>query len=125
MLRKRILFIDDEDLLREAIYELLAGMGYEVTVKESGEEGVKAFVEDPEEFDLVLTDLMMLDMMGDKVAERITSIRPDIPVVVMTGTPDNLPPGKAKAASVCKVLGKPLTKAELREGLGAVLSDVC
>jgi len=43
----------------------------------------------------------------------------------MTGTPDNLPPGKAKAAGVCKVLGKPLTKAELREGLGAVLSDVC
>ncbi len=125
MLRKRILFIDDEDLLREAIYELLAGMGYEVTVKESGEDGVKAFVEDPEEFDLVLTDLMMLDMMGDKVAERITSIRPDIPVVVMTGTPDNLPPGKAKAAGVCKVLGKPLTKAELRERLGAVLSDVC
>ena len=125
MLRKRILFIDDEDLLREAIYELLAGMGYEVTVKESGEEGVKAFVEDPEEFDLVLTDLMMLDMMGDKVAERITSIRPDIPVVVMTGTPDNLPLSKAKAAGVCKVLGKPLTKAELREGLKGALSHDC
>jgi DNA-binding response OmpR family regulator len=36
MLRKRILFIDDEDLLREAIYELLTEMDYEVTVKERG-----------------------------------------------------------------------------------------
>ena len=123
MARKRILFIDDEDLLREAICGLLTEMGYEVTVEESGEEGFKTFAKHPGEFDLVLTDLMMLDMMGDEVAERIRSIRPDIPVVVMTGTPDNLPPGKAKAAGVYKVLGKPLTKAELREELRAALSN--
>ena len=125
MLRKRILFIDDEDLLREAIYELLTEMDYEVKVEETGEEAIKTFTEHPEEFDLVLTDLMMLDMMGDEIAERINSIRPDIPIVVMTGTPDNLPRGKAKAAGVCKVLGKPLTKAELREGLRGALSHDC
>ncbi len=125
MLRKRILFIDDEDLLREAIYDLLTEMDYEVTVEESGEKGVKTFIEHPGEFDLVLTDLMMLDMMGDKIAERISSILPDIPVVVMTGTPNNLPRGRAKAAGVCKVLGKPLTKAELREGLRCALSRNC
>ena len=78
-----------------------------------------------EEFDLVLTDLMMLGMMGDEIAERISSIRPDIPIVVMTGTPDNLPRGKAKAAGVCKVLAKPLTKAELGEGLRRALSHDC
>jgi two-component system cell cycle sensor histidine kinase/response regulator CckA len=122
MLRKRILFIDDEDLVREAIYELLTEMNYEVKVEETGDAAVRAFTEHPEEFDLVLTDLMMLDMPGDKIAERISSIRPDIPIVVMTGTPDNLPYGKAKAAGVCKVLCKPLTKAELREGLTSALS---
>jgi CheY-like chemotaxis protein len=120
--KKRILFIDDEDLLQEAIYELLTEMGYEVKVEETGEEAIRTFTEHPQEFDLVLTDLMMLDMMGDKIAERISSIRPDIPVVVMTGTPDNLPHGDAKAAGVCRVLGKPLTKAELREGLRRALS---
>ena len=125
MLRKRILFIDDEDLLREAIYELLTEMDYEVKVEETGDAAIKTFTEHPEEFDLVLTDLMMLDMMGDEIAERINSIRPDIPIVVMTGTPDNLPRGKAKAAGVCKVLGKPLTKAELREGLRRALSHDC
>jgi CheY-like chemotaxis protein len=125
MQKKRILFIDDEDLLREAISELLTEMGYEVKVEESGEEGVRIFTEHPEEFDLVLTDLMMLDMMGDEIAKRISSIRPDIPVVVMTGTPDNLPQSQAKAAGVCKVLPKPLTKAELREGLRGALSHDC
>jgi CheY-like chemotaxis protein len=125
MLRKRILFIDDEDLLREAISELLAEMDYEVKVAESGEEGIRTFMEHPGEFDLVLTDLMMLDVMGDMIAERISSIRPDIPVVVMTGTPHNLPRGKAKAKGVCKVLGKPLTKTELGEELTRALSHDC
>ena len=125
MLGKRILFIDDEDLVREAIYELLTDMNYEVRVEESGHAGMRVFTEHPGEFDLVLTDLMMLDMMGDKIAERISSIRPDIPIVVMTGTPDNLPLNKAKAVGVCKVLGKPLTKAELREGLRGALSHDC
>jgi CheY-like chemotaxis protein len=125
VLRKRILFIDDEDLLREAISELLAELGYEVEVEETGDAAVKTFTEHPDQFDLVLTDLMMLNMTGDVIAERINAIRPDIPIVVMTGTPDNLPLSKAKAAGVCKVLGKPLTKAELREGLRAALSDGC
>jgi len=121
MHKKRILFIDDEDLLREMMYDMLSDMDYEVKVEESGEEGVRTFTEHPQEFDLVLTDLMMLNMMGDEVARRIRSVRADIPVVVMTGTPDNLPRGKAEAAGVCRVLPKPLTKAELREGLRGIL----
>jgi CheY-like chemotaxis protein len=125
MAKKRVLFIDDEYLLREVIYEMLSEMDYEVKVEETGKEGVKTFAEHPEEFDLVLTDLLMLDMMGNEIAERISSIRPDIPVVVMTATPDALPRSKAKAAGVCKVLSKPLTKAELHEGLQKALSHDC
>lgn len=117
MLRKRILFIDDEYLLRELVYEILTDVGYEVDVEERGEDAVRTFTEHPEEYDLVLTDLMMLDMMGDEIAKRIRSIRPGMPVVVMTGTPDNFPHSKAEAAGVCKVLAKPLTRAELLEGL--------
>jgi CheY-like chemotaxis protein len=121
VLRKRILFIDDEPLLREAMWETLTEMGFEVTVAESGEKAIKIFIEHPEEFDLVLTDLMMLDMTGDRIAERIRSIRPDTPVVVMTALPDSLPHGKAEAAGIRKVLPKPLTRAELREGLKGIL----
>jgi CheY-like chemotaxis protein len=125
MRKKRILFIDDERLVREVIYEMLSDMDYDVKVEETGKEAIRTFIGRPEEFDLVLTDLMMFDMMGDEIAERISAIRPDIPVVVMTGTPDALPSSKAKAAGVCKVLAKPLTKAELREGLLGALSHDC
>lgn len=121
MARKRILFVDDECLTREVIYEMLTEMNYEVKVEKTGREAIKTFAEHPGEFDLVLTDLMMLDMKGDEIAARIRSIRPDLPVVVMTGTPQNLPRSKAESAGVCKVLPKPLTKAELDEGIRCAL----
>ena len=119
--KKRILFIDDEYFLRKLICEMLTTIDYEVKVEENGEKAVRTFIEHPEEFDLVLTDLMMPDMKGDEIAERIRSVRPNMPVVVMTGTPDNLPRSRAEAAGICKVLSKPLTIGELREGLQGVL----
>jgi DNA-binding NtrC family response regulator len=125
MLKKKILFIDDEYLLREVIYEMLTEMDYDVKVEETGKEAIKTFAEHPEEFDHVLTDLLMLDMMGDEIAGKIRAISPHMPVVVMTGTPDSLPPKKAEAAGVCTVLAKPLTRAELGEGLRRALSHDC
>ncbi len=119
--KKRILFIDDECLLRKLIYEMLTTIDYEVKMEESGEKAVGTFIEQPEKFDLVLTDLMMPGMRGDEIAERIRSVRPNMPVVVMTGTPDSLPRSRAEAAGICKVLSKPLTIGELREGLQGVL----
>ena len=121
MPKKRILFIDDEYFLRKLICEMLTTIDYEVKVEESGGKAVRTFIEHPEEFDLVLTDLMIPDMRGDEIAERIRSVRPNMPVVVMTGTPDNLPRSMAEAAGICKVLSKPLTMGELREGLRGVL----
>ena len=122
MARKRILFIDDEELIREIMYDMLTDMNYEVLVEETGEEAVKTFAKRPGAFDLVLTDLMMDDMRGDEIAERVLSIRPDMPVIVMTGTPGNLPPDRAKTLGIFKVLGKPFTRAELRQELREALS---
>lgn len=125
MSAKKILFIDDEDLVREAIYEMLTDMNYRVELEETGRDGVRTFSDHPGEFDLVLTDLMMLDMRGDEIARRVREVRPDIPVVVMTGTPENLPSSQAKAIGVCRVLGKPLTKAELSEEIQRALTSRC
>ncbi len=120
MVRKRILFIDDECLIREMMCEMLADMDYDVTAEECGQDGIRTFLQNPDAFDLVLTDLAMLGMTGDTVSESIRSIRSDIPIVLMTGTPDSLPRERAAAKGICKVLGKPLTKAELREALRGV-----
>jgi CheY-like chemotaxis protein len=118
---KRILFIDDEHLLREVMYELLMHMGYEAKVVESGGEAIETFAENPENYDLVLTDLMMPDMTGDRIAKEIKSIRPNVPVVVMTATPETLSLSRVKTAGISRVLAKPLTVAELREGLQGII----
>jgi len=116
-MKKKILFVDDDFLLRELMSEMLSEMDYDVDLAESSEEAVHTFHDHPKDYDLVLTDLLLLDGTGDEVAKKIRSIRADIPVVVMTGTPHGLPPIEAEAAGVCKVLPKPLTRAELVEGL--------
>ncbi len=121
MSRKRILFIDDEFLIREMMCEMLADLDYEVVAEESGQDGIRTFLRDPDAFDLVLTDLMMLGMTGDSVSESIRSVRADIPVVLMTGTPDTLAQETAATRGICKVLSKPLTKAGLREALQGIL----
>jgi len=112
----RILFVDDEELLRECMYETLSHMGYDVTVEDDGRTAVERFRHYPWYFDLVLTDLLMLDMTGDRISEEVHAVRPDVPVVVMTGSPDHLT-GKAEAAGIRKILPKPLTRTELGEAL--------
>ena len=112
----RILFVDDEELLRECMYETLSHMGYDVTVEDDGRTAVERFRHYPWYFDLILTDLLMLDITGDRISEEVHAIRPDVPVVVMTGSPDHLT-GKIEAAGIRKILPKPLTRTELGEAL--------
>jgi len=118
---KRILFIDDELLICEMMCGMLADLDYEVVAEESGQDGIRTFLRDPDAFDLVLTDLMMLGMTGDSVSERIRSDRADIPIVLMTGTPGTLAQKTAATKGICKVLCKPLTKAEFRKALQGIL----
>jgi len=76
-------------------------------------------------FDLVITDLMMPGMGGDRIAEVILSIGPVPPAILMTGTRDNLPLNRAKIIGIQKVVGKPRTKAELSMEIKGALSRHC
>ena len=65
---ERILIVDDEESIREVVYSMLTISGYECRQAASGVEAL-AFLED-EEFELVLSDLMMGDMDGIGLLER-------------------------------------------------------
>ena len=112
----RILFVDDEELVRDSMYETLLAMGYDVIVEDDGPMAIERFRDNPWYFDLVLTDMVMLRMTGDGVSQGIHAIRPDIPVVVITGAPDSLT-GKAEVAGIRMVLPKALTRGELDRAL--------
>ncbi len=78
----RVLVVDDERSMAEAIADELARRAYESTAVTSADEAFSLLTEG--EFDLVVTDLSMRGMNGVELCERIVVNRPDVPVVVMT-----------------------------------------
>ena len=66
----------------------------------SGEEGLRRFSAHPREIRLVISDIIMPDISGYKMVERIRSIRPDVPVLFITGTMQEIPAWAQKTCSV-------------------------
>jgi DNA-binding NtrC family response regulator len=83
----RILIVDDEKAIREVIAAMLAPANYKCREAASGMEAL-ALLESGEEFDLMLSDLMMSDLDGIGLLERSKSKCPDMSVVIVTAVHD-------------------------------------
>jgi DNA-binding NtrC family response regulator len=83
-----ILVVDDEATVVRSATAALAMDGFRVIVAENGLAGLDAFIRSPDEFALVLTDVVMPAMDGMSLAEKIRAIRPHMPIVLMTGYSD-------------------------------------
>jgi len=81
----RILLVDDEDVLRDAMQEVLELFGYSVMSSASGVEAQQMFSTDPFYFDLVLTDYRMPEIDGACLLLLLRAMRVDIPVVLTSG----------------------------------------
>lgn len=82
---ERILFVDDEVSITKMGEKILTGLGYSVTTVNSSIKAASLFREDPDYFDLVVTDMTMPDITGDRLASEIKSIKPSIPIILCTG----------------------------------------
>ena len=80
-----ILFIDDEKSLVQLGCQRLKRLGYKVEATTSPIEALEIFLSNPDQYDLIVTDLTMLQMTGDKLVKEILEIRPDLPVILCTG----------------------------------------
>jgi two-component system nitrogen regulation response regulator NtrX len=81
--KRRVLVIDDEKAIRETLSEILSDEGYAVTAVESGEEGLRRFLE--ERFDLVFLDVWLRDGDGLSILEKANGRLTDVPVVMISG----------------------------------------
>jgi CheY-like chemotaxis protein len=108
----RVLLIDDEPAVREALREALTRLGHRVVACADGRAGLERLRE--ESFDLVLTDLTMPDLSGWDVARQARHERPATPVVLITGWGDEVDPDEARAIGIEAVLAKPVTTRALR-----------
>ncbi|MDY6954161.1 MAG: ATP-binding protein, partial [Thermodesulfobacteriota bacterium] len=119
--RGRILLVDDENALAGMAKEMLEHLGYQVVAKTSSLEALEAFMSQPDQFDLVITDMTMPGMTGDALAGKLMRIRPDIPVILCTGYSDRISEGRAKAMGIRAFVMKPVVKREIAETIREVL----
>jgi DNA-binding NtrC family response regulator len=112
MSQNRLLIIDDEAGVRETLCEVLRDEGYEVDTAPDGVTGIELFRK--EHWDVALVDLKMPGMDGLQVMEKMHTIRPSMPVVIITGygTVENAV--EAMKLGAADYLMKPFTPAEIR-----------
>lgn len=102
-----VLFIDDEQALVDLGKKMLEHLGYEVTVRTSSIEALELFRNQPDRFDLIITDFTMPNMTGDKLAQEVMRLRPGLPVILCTGFSDRISEMKAKALGIQEFVMKP------------------
>jgi len=120
---ERILLVDDEHDILEIGNELLRKLGYVVTTKDNAKDALKLFAEQPEEFDLVITDMTMPNMTGDKLAGELIKIRSDIPFILCTGFSELMSKEKAASLGIKGFLMKPVAIRDLSNMIRKVLDD--
>jgi len=116
-----ILLVDDEEALVRLGEEMLAELGYEPVGFTSSSEALAAFRELPGRFQAVLSDEAMPEMTGAELAKAIRAIRPDIPIVLMSGYVSPLFAARARNIGVAEVLTKPLVARDIARSLAAAL----
>jgi PAS domain S-box-containing protein len=116
-----VMIVDDEGMLVALAEEMLAGLGYEPVGFSSSSTALQAFLANAQRFDLVLTDEAMPDLVGTELARQIRLIRPEVPIILMSGHGGAALANRAAAMGVNEVLHKPLQRADLAESLARVL----
>jgi CheY-like chemotaxis protein len=118
----RILVVDDEPLVADTMSMLLKRLGFDATGMTDPSAALERVEAAPDEFDLLLTDQMMPAMTGDVLARRVIGLRPDLPVVIMTGFSFDVTPENAHEIGVAAVLHKPLSPEQLKSAIRAALA---
>ena len=120
---ERILFVDDEEILADLGKVMLEHLGYEVTSRTSSQGALALFQNQPNSFDVVITDQTMPDMTGIDLARRLLQIRPDLPIILCTGYSALISEERAKAEGIKGFVMKPLSKQVIATLLRAVLDE--
>jgi CheY-like chemotaxis protein len=116
-----VMVVDDDRAVLEMTEEMLARLGYEPVGYETPGTALKALRAHPDRFDLVLTDESMPGLGGSELAEHIRELRPDLPVIVVSGYGGPDLQRRALTAGARAVLSKPYDSSTLAQALAEAL----
>lgn len=120
---ERILLIDDERAIVNAMQTALTSLGYKVTATTDSKDGLRLFLENPGNFDVVITDMTMPMLTGKELAIEMLSVRQDIPIIMCTGYNETVDKEVARRIGIKELLSKPISLHEIAAKLHAVLHN--
>jgi CheY-like chemotaxis protein len=118
-----ILLVEDEQFVRDMLVRLLDKMGYAVIAVEEPGRAVDLFSKEKDSIDLLISDVVMPGISGPEMYSRMCEIKPDLPVLFVTGYDANHKISDMKAnptGAYCGLLQKPFRRAELSAKLNEV-----
>jgi CheY-like chemotaxis protein len=121
--RETVLFVDDEKTLTEIGRELLEILGYRVETYTSPIDALKSFTANPERYDLLITDMTMPGINGDRLASEIKKLRSGLPVIICTGFSRIISEETIHETGINAILMKPLSLSELARTARRVLDE--
>jgi len=117
--KANILVIDDEQIIRLLFKETLEELGHRVITAETGSEGLELVKQ--RDFDLVFLDLKMPGMDGATLFRQIKTIKPKLPVTIITGYPESDMMAQALAQGPFGVMNKPFTESDIITAVNSFL----
>jgi len=112
--------VDDELPILEMPAQILEHLGYRITTKDSSKAALEAFPSQPADFDIVITDMTMPKMTGDRLAAEIKRIQPKTPVLLCTGFSEKISEND-RGPDIDGFLMKPVDRRKMAEKLRRVL----
>ena len=119
---KRILFVDDDMSLVNAIEMLLSRLGYSVEAHHDAEIALARLVANPQSYSVLICDARMASVSGFDLANAIKLVAPDLPVILCSGYFTAADVQKANAAGITELIDKPYTGAQLKSVIDKVLN---
>ena len=111
------MLVDDEEAIVSLGQRSLQKLGYQVTGETQSVSALEKFKEDPEQFDVVVTDQTMPNLTGLSLAQELWKIRPDLPVIISTGFSEQITSDSVADLGFQTLLNKPYAGSELAKAI--------
>jgi CheY-like chemotaxis protein len=118
---ERILLVDDEVGLAELGARLLTTLGYRVNYQTDPKAALDVFRKAPGDFDLIITDMVMPDINGEKLSREILAVQPEMPIIIYSGFSEDINQQALLDLGIKKWLRKPITIYGLSKAIRQVL----
>ena len=120
---ERIMIVDDEKDILDVLQAILGRQGYQIAAFSDGASALETFARNPDQFDLIITDMTMPHMTGDALSAEILKIRKDIPIIFCTGYHETFTEDIARDIGISRYVLKPVSGQELSVLIREILDE--